>query len=641
MLHHAASPSNSSRSDLATSDHSAVSSLSTPTKSHFPSVAVSPAPRSSSLGVMGQTYTRPQPAVSSSSPHSSAVSAPMGASKGFKLRNAFGARRKQSEDANVNPLSLSRTGSKGQGPKTDDAPVKSPETDKASGRRPLRAKQLTLQLASAFGTKQSSPTSPGLPPPTPPPKSTAKTYKHPGAPAADYGGPILVSSPTSSQHVQYDEPPTENEVLIPKHGGADKSDQDKVQTKEVWRKSNSDSFSTIRPGASNVGNRASRPVSMAESLQSTHTIVPVNKRLSSLVTDVEFAMAEEGGQDVMILPASLSGKTSPSGSVKSRNRRSVSLNLPSPFPRAKTPSLASASAASEEPKSLYRPHVESPAMSPSLSTTETPTLTTAAASGYILPMASRPAAQSTGNNIRGRLAAWSPITNNMSSQLQQDQRLPRIDLNGPTPLTMRQTAVSITSGFSAGLAKRAVEKMGRAWGGMQTGSGYSSSSSTNTAPSSFSNPSTEDLRCSNATQPSSKHLGIAGGKGKQRRTPNAPSGAWSVSSSTSSDSDAYSTSAGPILGKCMRGPTRSTGVGAVFGRDLRSCVAETALPASRSTQVEDAIGRPPYNENVSGSNAQRGQDNELEARRIPALVVRCAQHIFTWGLQEEGLFRYI
>jgi hypothetical protein len=260
-------------------------------------------------------------------------------------------------------------------------------------------------------------------------------------------------------------------------------------------------------------------------------------------------------------------------------------------------------------------------MSPSLSARETPTLTRTPANGYIAPMTSCATGQSTGSNFRGRLAAWSGTTNNTSSPSQQDLHLPdippqHISLNGQDPPpTMRQTAVSITSGFSSGLAKRAVEKMGRAWGGMHagSGSGYSSSSSTYTAPSSFSDPSAEDLRRLNAAQSSSKYFATNAmhmGKGKERRTPNAPSGAWSVTSSTSSstsDSDAYSMPAGPILGKRMRGPTRSTGGGAVFGRDLRSCVAETALPATPSARTEDPIGRQSHSRTASGSRTRRSK----------------------------------
>jgi len=672
MLHHAASPANSSHSDVLTSDQSGALPLSTPTKTHFQSAAVSPAPRSSSLGAMGQTYSRPQPAAPSAPPPSLALNPPTTTSKGFKLKNAFGARRKQSEDSSPISLSLSRTRSKGKGRKTDDASVTSPpETDQPSARRPLRAKQLTLQFASAFSGKQtvSAPTSPALPPPppSPPPKPTGlkagKTYVPPGMPVADNRRSVVVPSPgivAALQYMQNAESSADTEMS--QQSEVHKKDREKAEMKEVWRQSDSNmSFNTIRPGAATVGNRTSRPVSMAESLHSTHTIVPVNKRLSALVTDADFVMTEESGQEISSSSAPVSGKASPSGSVKSRNRRSASLILSSPFPRAKTPSSASVSAVDDEPKPKPRPRpsAEIPQLSPSLSTRETPTLTRAAVSGYIAPMASGAAVPSTGNNIRGRLAAWSPATNDTSSPSRPERHLPdipsqhqRIHPNERTASsTMRQTAVSITSSFSAGLAKRAVEKMGRALGGMHTGSGsgYSSSSSTHTAPSSFSDPSAEDLGRLNTTQSPSKYFATTPGhigKGKQRRTPNAPSGAWSVASSTTSssfsDSDAYSVPAGPVLGKCMRGPTRSTGGGAVFGRDLRGCVAETALPASSSAPIGNVIGRPPHSRTASGSKAQKEQDNkELEARRLPALVVRCAQHILAWGVQEEGLFRYV
>jgi hypothetical protein len=667
MLHHAVSPANSSHSDIPTSDQSGASPSSTPTKTHFPSAAVSPAPRSSSLGAMGQTYTRPQPAVPLETQPSSALNPPTTTSKGFKLKNAFGARRKQSEDSSSISLSLTRTKSKGKSRKADDASTTS-ETDQSSGRRPLRAKQLTLQFASAFSGKQtvSAPTSPGLPspPPVPPPKPTGlQTRKTHVSPGVDNRRSAMVPSPgiaAALQYMQNAEPSADMEVPIPQQSEVDKKDQEKMEGKEVWRKSDSNmSFNTIRPGAATVGSRTSRPVSMAESLHSTHTIVPVNRRLSALVTDADFAMAEESGQDAVTSSAPVSGKASPSGSIKSRNRRSASLVLSSPFPRVKTPALASANVADNEPKPRPRLPAESPQLSPPLASRETPTLTRAAANGYIAPTTSGAAVQSTGNNIRGRLAAWSATTNTTSGPSRQERHLPdippqpqRIRPNErSTPSTMRQTAVSITSGFSAGLAKRAVEKMGRALGGMHTGSGsgYSSSSSTYTAPSSYSNPSAEDLGRSRAAQSLPKHSASTTGhlgKGKQRRTPNAPSGAWSVASSTTSsstsDSDAYSVPSGPVLGKRMRGPTRSTGGGAVFGRDLRSCVAETALTTTRSAETGDEIGRPPHSRTASGPKAQKEQDNnELEARRVPALVVRCAQHILAWGVQEEGLFRYV
>lgn len=32
-------------------------------------------------------------------------------------------------------------------------------------------------------------------------------------------------------------------------------------------------------------------------------------------------------------------------------------------------------------------------------------------------------------------------------------------------------------------------------------------------------------------------------------------------------------------------------------------------------------------------------DSDLEERLLPALIVRCVQHLSKWGVEEEGLFR--
>lgn len=36
---------------------------------------------------------------------------------------------------------------------------------------------------------------------------------------------------------------------------------------------------------------------------------------------------------------------------------------------------------------------------------------------------------------------------------------------------------------------------------------------------------------------------------------------------------------------------------------------------------------------------KEGLVQELEERMLPAVLVRCAQHILLWGVQQEGLFR--
>jgi hypothetical protein len=103
-----------------------------------------------------------------------------------------------------------------------------------------------------------------------------------------------------------------------------------------------------------------------------------------------------------------------------------------------------------------------------------------------------------------------------------------------------------------------------------------------------------------------------------------------VSSSVTnlSDADGFS---GPSLGTLLRGPQlnkvgTSVAGGVVFGRDLWSCVQQTAIETMKY-RIEDLDPAVPVTA------------RPLEERVLPALIVRCAQHLHHWGLQEEGLFR--
>lgn len=73
-----------------------------------------------------------------------------------------------------------------------------------------------------------------------------------------------------------------------------------------------------------------------------------------------------------------------------------------------------------------------------------------------------------------------------------------------------------------------------------------------------------------------------------------------------------------MLGPMMRPPTRP-GKGAVFGRNLQDCVAETRIGAGEWSGAEEQ---------------RRG-----EGLWVTALVRRCISHLTHWGLEEEGLFR--
>ncbi|KAJ7132779.1 RhoGAP-domain-containing protein [Mycena crocata] len=584
-------PANSSQPDIPSSDHAAA------TLQPAPQLPAAPSRSFSLAHDMGQNESKASLAPSPTSQKGFYVAA----STGSKLKRAFAARRKKSEDI--------AAGADSQQP------------------RQRSARQLTLQVAQAFsGKKLKDGLSPI--PPSPPPKPPAlQTSKRPMPPPP----PLQTITPASRGSIMPITPGVSSAVNFMIGQERERSaaaaaaeigkEGDKDDSKEAWRRSDSTiTHQTMRPGAAAAGTRASRPVSTAESLQSTHTVVPVNKRLSALVTDADFGMAEEDDED-----RGRTSPASPAASVRSTKPRSMSLNVgpsqPSTQPTAAplSPKLSSETA---------------PPMTPSTSR-ETPTLTRAAANGIISPSSS--GLQSTGNNIRGRLAAWT-ATNNTS----HSSSTPRPERNPQFPAVQaqsRQPAVSISGGFApaAGLAKRAVEKMGRAWGGFSSGSsnsGYSSSSSS-TAPSSYSSTDHGLVRTN------SNQSGPSGKPPKHRRTPNSTSSAWSMNSSTNSssisDSDAFAPPIGPILGKRLRGPLKVTNAGAsaggvVFGGRLKVVVNETAVTVGgrRGRDIEIAPGKP-------GSGLPLLK--LLERRMLPALVVRCAQHLLIWGVQEEGLFR--
>ncbi|KAJ7262205.1 hypothetical protein B0H12DRAFT_320262 [Mycena haematopus] len=581
-----------SQSDIASSDHAAAT-LQQP-------ATAAPPPSSFHAHVMGQNESKASLVQPSPSPKQPGFY--VAAATGSKLKRAFAARRKKSED--IAAGSQSQPAPRQRGPR-----------------------QLTLQVAQAFsGKKPKGGLSPI--PPTPPPKPfSIQAGKRPIPPPPPIPttpqtnrGSIMPITPGVSSAVNFMIKQEELSAAVEREKERERErerekdkDGDKSDSKEAWRRS--DATITQRPGASSA-TRASRPVSTAESLQSTHTVVPVNKRLSALVTDADFGMAEEDEG----IPST--HRSSPTASVRSNKPRSMSLNVgPSqPFNQTTVP-LVSPKLSSET----------APPMSPSTSIRETPTLTRTAANGIIAPSSS--GLQSTGNNIRGRLAAWT-ATNNSSSA-------PRPEIQAPSAHAQsRQPAVSLTAGFSpaAGFAKRAVEKMGRAWGGFSSASkdsGYSSSSSTSTAPSSYSSVDHGLVRTN------SNSNGSSGKAPKHRRTPNAPSSNWSISSSNHSSSisdvDAFAAPVGPSLGKCLRGALKVTTTGstvgnAVFGGRLKVVVSETSVTAG---------GRRGRDIEAAGKQVAAGLPllRQLESRMLPALVVRCAQHILIWGVQEEGLFR--
>ncbi|KAI9067142.1 RhoGAP-domain-containing protein [Trametes sanguinea] len=657
----AAPLSNSSQSDIITSDRS-VSSLSSSSKSRFfPLVLTSAPPRSASLASMGQSQARP--AAPASPPPLSPAPSTSSSSTGGRLKRAWAGRRKKSEDITA-MFSNTQRSEKGRvrehaaahAPPPSAMPdLSEPRLERPPSRGAGGPKLLSLQ--NVFGGKkaaqQPKPGKSSSPvPPPPPPKSAEASGSRrpslsPSVPATPHkdaqvapAAPAPIPPPPSRLPVQ--EPKPSSEGREPPASGASESTnaQEKEKVKEDWRKSDSTmaSHSTIRPGALS-GNRSPRPVSLAESSHSATTIVPpVNKRLSALITDAEFTMFEEADGDAADDSSTrppASGRPSPTSSLKARNRRSASLNLGNL--RKTTHQDASRPAGPSSPGRVL-------SESPLASSRDTPTLTRAAAAGIIAPVNAGGSAQSAGNNIRGRLAAWT--TTPTSPPTREERPLPappppqpRRQPGSPPPPsinpTFRQTAVSMTgslapaAGFAMGFGKRAVEKVGRAWGGLSSSashhSGYSSSS---TAAASSSSVKVSESASGYASAPQTGPTS----HWKRRKAPHGFSGGSSISSFASTSSEDHYVPSGPQLGRRLRGPRvsgsgRPAG-GLVFRRDLRTCVRETAI---EDVQIRLANGQ--HSEDESSAF------KPLEARLLPALVVRCAQHILRWGVQEEGLFR--
>jgi hypothetical protein len=436
--------------------------------------------------------------------------------------------------------------------------------------------------------------------------------------------------------------------------------------KQSWRKSDStNSHTTVRPGGNGDSARTSRPVSVAESFQSTYTVVQAsNKRLSAPLT-ID-GMPEEDGESFVSIdnPSSHPSKSIPPPSFdKAKNRRSMSLNLgPAINSKVPIPPASTSASATELKYSLSQVVPPStmlnaaPAQSSSLtrlSLAPPPSTSVDTGFGQGQPRTSGV------NNFRGKFAAWANSnisSDNLSRQdrtlstMSTQQRRPSLPLANdgvvlPTPSTsaptpLRQTTTSI-SGNGLGSVKRAVEKMGWRWGtslSLSTSGSSTSSSSSTSAPSSRtsdyglvrtnSNRSTPSVH-SQLVKSSHSHGSSAG----KSRTPDAPSGAYSVHS-FSSRSENDPSPLGPSLGTMLRGGLRNkNGVvtsGVVFGKVLKKVTRETGV----------SVGMEMGSVSVGGERMKKeGLVLELEKRLLPAIVVRCAQHLLIWGVQEEGLFR--
>ena len=643
----AALPASSSHSDaISPSDHS--TSDAPAIKTQRPQLPLVPAPRSSSLAaLMGQNQARPSAPSSPLTAKGIALSN-AAAATGHKLKRALARRRKASGDIALSSSDTSRSEEK----------VEEPQDKDAASRPPLSARQLASHL-HAFGSRKfgKQPASP-LPPP-PPPKPVALPKK-PSSSQAIYRSSIIPLSPSIASAVSYmrsehEERERETAVSAQDDEKENHDDPEPTDSREDRRKS--DSTMTARPGS----HRASRPVSMAESLQSTHTVVPNALRLNLLAKDTESSMKEASLSDslpdhIPSLPASPLSTLTPTSTstVKAQNRRSLSLNLGPP----QLPSHSSPTSLSYTDVTLASsaPIATSEAPAKSLPVIPDDATVTSAVAGSTTIM-SNAGNQSTNKNIRGRLAAWTAGSYAASFPSQsQATSTPSSDLHRPSafhrqgvPSSSRQATTSFTSNFApaAGLAKRAVEKMGRALGGItsSSSSGYSSTSTTS-SPTSQSSSYTSDHALSRHDSLQSTAAIID--RVTRKTTSHSQSGVRTgaspaVLSSSMADFDAFLTPDGPSLGKQLRAPLLRTGGGTgvssglVFGRDLTTCCRETPIYSGGYLDPPNARHR-----DVTGTASNEKEFVQLlESRMVPAIVVRCAQHLCLWGVHEEGLFRCV
>jgi hypothetical protein len=564
-----APPSDSTHSDIVATP----SSLAAP-NSLLPPDTILPVPRSSSLlPAMGQVQSRSPSELAPPPPPSPTVPTSSG-SAGSKLKRVFGGRKKKSEDISADPTATLAPMPLGLG-KSHSAMSRVPSATPSTS-APMLPQQASLSAGPGYPTvpfpRPHPAEPPSIPPSKPLPESPASGPINNPPLSSDQRSSIITATTVFSPAIQYISD-TENagDSASAMRRPREKDNTEQEVFKEDWRKSDSTttSYYTVRPrsGASG-GTRTPRPVSMAESLQSTHTVVPTSRRLSALVTEAEFIMTEEA----LSRSTSRSRKTSPSGSSKTRKRHSISLSFTSP--------LSSNQPATSNPNSESRPS-GGPAFLHRPSGDEA-TLNKAAAGGIISP-SNTSESRSVGSHIRGNLEALSTATS-------ATRPLPPQPSSSPSQHgSIRQTAITVTSGLApaAGIAmgfgKRAVERMGRAFGSLGSGNnnpGHSASFSLGAGTNFGRNASNVSL---------ASHVSQAG-KGKQRRTPDAPSGSWSVNtlSSTSTgqtDPESFGFT-GPSLGTRLRGPVRNSAGGfviggLVFGRELKACVQDTAIDAVR------------------------------------------------------------
>ncbi|EJD03139.1 RhoGAP-domain-containing protein [Fomitiporia mediterranea MF3/22] len=657
--------------------------------------------------------------------------------------------------------------------------------------RTSSAKQLTFQFASntltalkgklnasqaSIHSLRTAATSPTTPPPPLPPKPdlsrlSSATSSHSESSSGDWvaldrsSKPLPpfsttdMSAPVTQAEAQQEMVPTVTEASVASVGHdvnvplrrerERREDADTQTAKDIaddWRKSDS-TLRTVRL----VGSRTPRPLSLAESTNSGHTVLPsvgagspagnmnmgAGKRLSALMTDADFGLpevdSEEDEDDEDELPFASAPPSAFNNSAhslqqyqqqqqrqqspghsssRSSSPASAPGCQPQTAPRRGSLSIRIGRLSGSKARTSEHGHMsgsESEALSSSVSTRDTGMGVLTANSSTTSVSSSSPGASTKDSRPSIEIASSASIASSMSSEQRPHQYAqykanskldpwialssnnntasqsqaslstsesvstgsvtgsinqnadaqkgghPPVSLNTSNGSTLRpahqrtrlqsiqargfrQTAVSLSAGLApaAGFARKAVDKLGRALGGSSSSLSNSDahempagacSSSSHTSSASTPNVHGQSQHGQHHRQHGHGHLPAqhppSSAKKAMRRHGASPSGTWSINSNTNSHSASLSDTdgpSGPNLGRCLRRPLMglNNGKGLAFGRELELCVQDTACEAGVDCSA-DGI--------------------DLEGRSLPALVVRCAQHIVKWGVQEEGLFR--
>jgi len=573
-----------------------------------------------------------------------------------KLKRAFGPRWKKSDETEKEKDRVWDKNSDRSG--DDNSAIPAQALPHLSTSQPLSTSNPPPSIARHLGKlaprklSVSSPVPPhpvqSTPAPSPPqPPLSPQLCAKPDPSATDHA-PVIINSPGISAAVQFmrqqessqtptrsDDPSSPVQHVRPERRAHGPNDH---LTKDDWRKSDSTMAShvTIRPGAGLP--RATRPVSLAESAHSVNTIVPSSRRVSVIVPDSD--LVEENDSDTeepeptTAARPSLQSSSTPSLGLTNTPRRQ------STFFGSMT-SFHSRTEGEPEPPPSHHSHSLPKRQPLGPSRALSPTWAEANEHGFLSNNNER--FRSIGHGIRGRLAAWASNDNRHSPPPSPSVE-PNRSASPKLPGGFRQTTLSISGNLAPAaidLGKRAMEKLGRSWSSKSNHPPGQSSSrsdlvSNSTPPPSHKGKLSEYINRNHLNNSgSSQSISLSNSSKHKRRTPGGPSGTWSISSSQSSVSidDKMSMQSGTTslnFGKIMRGPL-SVGGGVVFGKRLTDCVRDTAV---------DDVKQKLLSGKYYGEGWEVDKVPPLQDRLLPALVLRCAQHLLAWGIQEEGLFRY-